>query len=68
MEQAAVKLFTTWKRMGKLADRLYVDTGASNPYLRSLLSALEMLSGDIIEVDLDDSGDSTVRLRILGDE
>jgi hypothetical protein len=68
MEQAVVKLFTTWKRMGKLADRLYVDTGASNPYLRSLLGSLEVLSGEVIEVDLDDSGETSVRLRILGDE
>ncbi len=68
MEQAVVKLFTTWKRMGKLADRLYVDTGASNPYLRSLLGSLEILSGEVIEVDLDDSGESSVRLRIIGDE
>ncbi len=66
MEQCVVKLFSTWKRIGKLSDRLYVDTGASNPYLRSLLSSLEMLSGEVIEVDLDESGESSVRLRLLG--
>lgn len=68
MEQCVVKLFTTWKRIGKLADRLYVDTGASNPYLRSMLMTLESLSGEVLEVDLDESGESSVRIRILGDE
>lgn len=68
MEQCVVKLFTTWKRMGKLADRLYVDTGASNPYLRAMLGTLETLSGEVLEVDLDDAGETSVRLRILGDE
>lgn len=68
MEQCVVKLFTTWKRLGKLADRLYVDTGASNPYLRSMLGTLEALSSEVLEVDLDDSGESSVRIRILGEE
>ncbi|ANV90352.1 hypothetical protein [Picosynechococcus sp. PCC 8807] len=68
MEQCVVKLFTTWKRLGKLADRLYVDTGASNPYLRSMLGTLDALSGEVLEVDLDDSGESSVRIRILGEE
>ncbi len=68
LEQTAVKLFTTWKRLGNLADRLYVDTGASSPNLRSLLTALEGLTQEIIEVQLDDSGDRSVRLRILNDQ
>ena len=51
--------------MGSLADRLYVETGASNPHLRSLLSALEKLSNDTIEVPLDDSSDRVVRLKII---
>ena len=53
--------------MGSLADRLYVDTGASSPNLRSLLTALEMLTSEVIEVQLDEGGERTVRLRILTD-
>lgn len=67
LEQIIAKLYTTWKRIGGLADRLYVDTGASTPHLRSLLNSLERLSGEVIEVALDEEGDRTVRLRILPD-
>jgi len=68
LEQVVGKLYTTWKRVGSLADRLYVETGASNPHLRSLLSALEKLSNDTIEVPLDDSGDRVVRLKIINED
>ncbi|MBD2185126.1 hypothetical protein H6S82_26985 [Planktothrix sp. FACHB-1355] len=67
LEQTIAKLYTTWKRVGSLADRLYVDTGASTPNLRSLLTCLERLAGESIEVPLDENGDRTVRLRIFAD-
>ncbi|GET37051.1 hypothetical protein [Microseira wollei] len=67
LEQSIAKLYTTWKRLGSLADRLYVDTGASTPSLRSLITCIERLSGEVIEVPLDDMGDRTIRLRILSD-
>lgn len=65
LEQTAVKLYTTWKRLAGIADRLYVDTGASTPNLRSLITCIERITGSIIEVPLDDSGERTVRLQIL---
>jgi len=65
LEQAVAKLYTTWKRVESLADRLYVETGASNPNLRALLTALEKLSSDTIEVPLDESSDRVVRLKII---
>ncbi len=64
LEQTIAKLYTTWKRIGSLADRLYVDTGASTPNLRSLLGCLENLTGEVIEVDLSSSGERTIRLQI----
>ncbi|MDJ0660761.1 MAG: hypothetical protein QNJ42_14920 [Crocosphaera sp.] len=67
LEQIVGKLYTTWKRLGSLSDRLYVDTGASNPHLRSMLTSLESLSGEVIEVQLDDAGEKTVRLRMMTD-
>lgn len=67
LEQTIAKFYTTWKRLGSLADRLYVDTGASTPHLRSLISCLERLSGEVIEVPLDEAGDRTIRLRVLTD-
>lgn len=65
LEQTVARLYGTWKRLGNLADRLYVDTGASSPHLRSLLTALELLTGEVLEVSLDEGGERTVRLKIL---
>ncbi len=68
VEQLTAKLYTTWQRLHRLADRLYVDTGASNPHLRSLLASLASLSGETLEVQLDESGEHWVRLRWLQDD
>ena len=65
LEQTIGKLYTTWKRLGSLSDRLYVDTGASTPQLRSLLSCIESLTGEIIEVPLDETGEQIIRLKII---
>jgi hypothetical protein len=67
LEQTVGKLYTTWKRLSSLSDRLYVDTGASNPHLRSMLTCLESLTGEAIEVQLDESGELTIRLKIMAD-
>ncbi|MEA5533135.1 hypothetical protein [Crocosphaera sp. XPORK-15E] len=65
LEQMVGKLYTTWKRLGSLSDRLYVDTGASNPHLRMMLTSLESLSSEVIEVQLDEAGEKVVRLRVM---
>jgi hypothetical protein len=67
LEQTVGKLYTTWKRITNVADRLYVETGASNPHLRSLLTCLETLTSDTIEVHLDETGDRLIRLKIISD-
>lgn len=67
LEQTVGKLYTTWKRLGSLSDRLYVDTGASTPQLRSLLNCLDRLTSEVIEVPLDDTGEQIVRLKIMTD-
>lgn len=67
LEQTVGKLYTTWKRVSNLSDRLYVDTGASTPNLRSLLNCLDRLAGEVIEVALDDEGEQVVRLKIMAD-
>ncbi len=64
IEQTIAKLYMTWKRIGNLADRLYVDTGASTPNLRSLLNCIEPLGGEIMEVQLSGATEHTVRLQI----
>ncbi|TFI56240.1 hypothetical protein BLD44_000005 [Mastigocladus laminosus UU774] len=64
LEQTIGKLYMTWKRIGNLADRLYVDTGASTPELRSLLDCLEPLGSEVMELQLDGAGERTIRLQI----
>ncbi len=68
LEQSVAKLYTLWKKLGSIADRLYVETGASTPNLRSLLSCLEKLTSEVVEIPLDDGGDKIVRLRIMSEE
>jgi hypothetical protein len=69
LEQLTVKLYLTWKRLTNLSERLYLDSGASTPHLRSLLSCLNPLSGEVIETPLLAGGEEsrTVRLRVLTD-
>ncbi|BAZ52306.1 hypothetical protein NIES4103_49660 [Nostoc sp. NIES-4103] len=64
IEQTIAKLYMTWKRIGNLADRLYVDTGASTPNLRSLLSCIEPLGGEVMELQLTGATEHTIRLQI----
>jgi hypothetical protein len=71
LEQSIAKLYTTWKRLNSLAERVYLDSGASTPHLRSLLSCLSPLSGDILELELGDPDGSfsrTIRLKVLSEE
>lgn len=65
LEQIVVKLYIAWKRLVNISDKLYVDTGESSPNLRSMLSSLESLSGEIIEVPLDELKEKVIKLGIL---
>ncbi len=64
LEQTIAKLYTIWKRVGSLADRLYVDTGASTPNLRSLLGCLEPLASEVMEIQLGGGSERTIRIQI----
>jgi hypothetical protein len=68
LEQTVAKLYMTWKRLAGLADRLYVDTGVTTPHLRSLINCIERISGEVIEVQIGDRDEQTIRLRILTDD
>jgi hypothetical protein len=54
MEQLVAKLYSTWRRINQLSDRLYIDTGASTPYLRSMLNSLDCLAGETVAVTIGD--------------
>ncbi len=68
LEGTIAKLHNSWRKMNQLSDRLYVDTGASTPHLRGLLSHLDRLCGDTIEITIGDSSGEgfsrTVRLTL----
>ena len=45
LESAVLKLHTSWRRLGGLQERLWVESGSSTPYLRDVLSVLQSLVG-----------------------
>jgi hypothetical protein len=68
LEQATAKLYSAWTQMNKLAERVYVDSGASTPHLRRLLNHLEPLTSQTLEVQLGDADSPLshmVRLQLL---
>lgn len=72
LEQAIAKLYTHWKRVSSLSEKLYVESGASTPHLRSLLSGLQQLSGEMLEIQLADprhaNGFRRIRLQVLPED
>jgi hypothetical protein len=69
LEQSMAKLHTSWKRLGSLSERLYLESGASTPHLRQLLDSLGSLSGDLLSLPLGDLATGrTIRIQILPDE
>jgi len=71
LEQMIARLFTTWKRINSLSERVYLDSGASTPQLRSLLAYLEPLTSDILEIQLGEPGSNfcrTIRLKVMAED
>jgi hypothetical protein len=68
LETAIARLHGTWRKMNQLSERLYVDTGASTPHLRGLLSHLDRLCAETIEITIGDPSNDgysrTIRLTI----
>lgn len=52
LESAVLKLHTSWRRLGGLQERLWVESGSSTPHLRELLTVLQSLSGTTLRVSL----------------
>lgn len=70
LEQTIAKLYTHWKRLNTLAERVYLDSGASTPHLRALLDCINPLTSDVLEVRLGDPDSNlsrTIRLKVLSD-
>lgn len=65
LEQTLVKFYSTWKRLGDAVDRLEVQSGASTPHLRSLLSSISQLSDSAIEIEFGNGSEARkVRLQV----
>ncbi|MCP9860445.1 hypothetical protein [Cyanobium sp. Cruz-8H5] len=66
LESAVLKLHTSWRRLGGLQERLWVESGSSTPHLRELLTVLQSLSGTTIRVSLGElAGGKRVRLQLV---
>ncbi|MEA5447399.1 hypothetical protein VB780_02380 [Leptolyngbya sp. CCNP1308] len=71
IEQTAVKLFTAWKRINQLAERVFVDSGESTPNLRALLTALGPVTSETVQVrlgEIDSVTAQTIRWRLMVEE
>lgn len=70
LEHMVAKLYTTWRRLRRLTDKLHNASGASTPHLQSLLQALERLYSDVLEVELGASGSNpseTISIQVLSE-
>jgi hypothetical protein len=66
LEAAVLKLHTSWRRLGGLQERLWLESGSSTPHLRELLTALQALSGSTLRVSLGElAGGKRVRLQLV---
>jgi hypothetical protein len=66
LEQAVLKLYSSWRRLGGLHERLWLESGSSTPCLRNLLQGLEGLSGSNLRVSLGElAGGKRLRLQIV---
>ena len=66
LESAVLKLHTSWRRLGGLQERLWLESGSSTPHLRELLTALQSLSGSTLRVSLGElAGGKRVRLQLV---
>ena len=66
LESAVLKLHTSWRRLGGLQERLWVESGSSTPHLRDLLQALQALCGSTLRVSLGElAGGKRVRLQLV---
>ena len=66
LEASVLKLHPSWRRLGGLQERLWVESGSSTPYLRDVLTALQSLSGVTMRVSLGElAGGKRVRLQIV---
>ena len=66
LERAVLQLHTSWRRLGMLQERLWLESGSSTPHLRTTVQALQSLSGSTLRVSLGElAGGKRVRLQLV---
>jgi hypothetical protein len=66
LERAVLQLHTSWRRLGLLQERLWLESGSSTPHLRTMLQALQTLSGTTLRVNLGElAGGKRIRLQLV---
>lgn len=66
LERAVLQLHTSWRRLGMLQERLWLESGSSTPHLRATVQALQTLSGSTLRVSLGElAGGKRLRLQLV---
>ena len=66
IESSVLRLHNSWKKLGGLQERIWLESGSSTPYLRELLDVLQTLSGNTMRVSLGElAGGKRLRLQIV---
>ncbi len=65
IESSVLRLHNSWKKLGGLQERIWLESGSSTPYLRELLDVLQNLSGSTMRVSMGEiAGGKRLRLQI----
>ncbi len=66
VETSVLRLYTAWRRLDDLHEKLWIESGSSTPHLRNVLNALQTLTGATMRVSLGElSGGKKIRLQIV---
>ncbi len=69
IESSVIRLYSAWRRLEDLNERLWLESGRSTPHLRDVLNALQQLSGASMRVSLGQLfGGKNIRLQIVEEQ
>ncbi len=66
VEASVLRLYTAWRRLEHLHEKIWLESGSSTPYLRDVLNALQTLTGSTMRISLGEiAGGKKIRLQIV---
>tara|TARA_Y100001968_G_scaffold84724_2_gene75847 strand:- start:1102 stop:2139 length:1038 start_codon:yes stop_codon:yes gene_type:complete len=66
VEASVIKLYLSWRKLGGIQEKLWLESGSSTPYLRNVLDALQTISGATMRISLGElAGGKKIRLQIV---